>query len=222
MKKLLTLTMALLMVLTLTGCGSSEKEPEKEVEFGLGTVETGVYKNEYLGIGFKMERAGMHEVDNGSSNYRTQIKPENLDAFITNNMIVELLAQSYEGNSFNQDAFNWIMSIEEVKDRNNTIEVKNFMADKRASRVESAAGTYTNLEDKDITVKIGKTEFTGFELLFTANANIKGGEHHILRKKGEYCYYITLLDFYVGSENKTYDQIRDNLDSWVSTYFYGL
>ena len=231
MKKLLTLALALLMVLSMTGCGSSspagepeKPEPEKEIEFGLGTVENGVYKNEFLGIGFKMEQAGMHEVDNGNSNYRTKIKPEDLEKIITNSMIVELLAQSYEGNEFVRDSFNWIMSIEEVKDVNNTIEPESFMADKRTSRVKSASENYTDLEDKEINKKIGKAEFTGFELIFTANpvSNMKGGECHLLAKKGEYCYYITMITLYLGSENKTYDQIKENLDTWLNNYFYGL
>ena len=65
-----------------------------------------------------MEQAGMHEVDNGNSNYRAKIKPEDLDAVISKGLVVELLCQSYEGNEFVRDSFNWIMSIEAVKDVN--------------------------------------------------------------------------------------------------------
>ena len=98
------------------------------------------------------------------------------------------------------------------------------MADKRTSRIKSASENYTDLKDKEINKTIGKTEFTGFELIFTANhtGNMKGGERHLLRKKGEYCYYITLISLYLGSENKTYDQVRENLDTWLNNYFYGL
>lgn len=161
MKKLLSFTLTLLMVLTMTGCGSSspagepdKPEPQKEVEFGLGTVENGVHKNEFLGIGLKMKQAGMHEVDNGNSNYRTKIKPEDLDAVISRGLVVELLCQSYEGNEFVRDSFNWIMSIEAVKDVNKTIEPKSFMTDKRTSRVKSASENYTDLLPVGLAVKM--------------------------------------------------------------------
>ena len=223
MKKLLSLALALLMVLTMTGCGSSggSDTPKKEVEFQLGTVEKGVYKNPFLGIGFKLDESGMHEEPQTTGNYRTEVKPEDLDAKVTNG-IMELMAKNYEGNNLKVNDFNWLMSIEVGKDVDDVYDPTVFMSYKETQRVESASQTYENIEHKPITKTIAGTELTGFELLFTMKNYIQGGEYHLFLKKGQYCYYVSLLSVYYGEDARTPDQIRENLDSMIKTCFFGL
>lgn len=226
MKKLLTLALAVLMMLSITGCGSSggsdKPEPKKEVEFQLGTVEKGVYKNPFLGIGFKFKEAGMHENSQAGDTYRTDVKPEDLEKTVSDGVVMELLCQNYENNSFIKDAFNSIMTIEVTKDVRDMYDPANIMSFKESQRVESASETYENIEHRQITQVIGDAEFNGFELVFTMGSVIKGGERHLFVKKGQYCYYITLISMFYGEQEKTQDQIRDNLDLIIKNYYIGL
>ena len=226
MKKLLTLALALLMVLSLTGCGSSEDSdkpgPKKEVEFQLATVEKGVYKNPFLGIGFKFKEAGMHENSQAGGTYRTDVKPEDLEKTVSDGVVMELLCQNYENDSFNKDAFNSIMTIEVTKDIRDMYNPVNIMSFKESQRVESASENYENIEHRQITQVIGDAEFNGFELMFTMSNVITGGERHLFLKKGQYCYYITVISMFFGEELNTQDLIRENLDEILNKYFYEL
>lgn len=215
-----------MMILALTACGSSSNDPGKQESYQLGTISNGVYENKLLKIGFKFQEAGFHE-ENGKtgSSYRnksgeTEVSDETLTGWmIKGQSIYELYCQNYEDAHMYADKENDVITVFVLRS-DETVEDLVALYDRESFDTYLNNGQYSEMTNKSITVKIGKTEFKGYDIIYKYSS-LKGLERCLIAKVGKLVYCIKMMSINI-SGNIPYSQLNEHADSIVSTYMYGL
>lgn len=244
MKRIVSLLLLFALVFALSSCGTApsedpvpdtepapatepsedpapEEPSEESAEFRLGTVENGVYRNAFLGIGFRLDENGMSEsVPEGNSTYRTEA--EDIEAAFAEGSIVDLFCKNYEGTVYLTDDFSRLVSVDIY---NKDADAQEVMENKMAERVERLKGSSNifDVEYDKVKTNIGGIKFYGFDDYYHFNGDTDlMGERHLAYNKDGYLFYIVIVSVQMNDETLTYDDIKADLDNIEKNFFFAV
>jgi len=200
MKKIISLMLVIVMALLLFACGAEEAaggdkdqpegNEEKKVEISRGTIEEGVYKNEYLGIKF---------VSTDSWTYCSDREIAELTDLVIEDICGENFSQTLKNNEDVYDMMainattgaNIIVGYENLEISNSlnfTISMYVRALEIEVSKIENMSVTFPAAHEK---VKLGDTEFT--RVIATANLyGVSTKQVYYFRKADGYMSYIII------------------------------
>ncbi len=203
---------------------NGEQGKTENIVFKYGTVDGGVYENDIAGLGFRFDEAGLMEEPMGA--YRDSKPAEEIAENMLGTLVVELHCKNKDIVDENGEFLTFMIVTINVQETADSVSdyLKNLM-DSSIEDYSSGKGPFEGykLSGNDrFSGQIGGKDFEAYELLIN---NSTYGSNIVKRvyfaRYGQYIYRVT-FDASASESDSSFDEIRQDIDSLISGYFYAL